>query len=364
MLLNIILLSMIACLSCTSVQVQIYSRYLQNETNHSNLTKSKIICLSTCSRDINCSLVEFDNHSCSLYKNIIEYIEEQGSLINLFYYKKELDYPEISKIFQMNYLQGPCSSDLNCKQGLICDPTSQVCVCKLGHTWSNLQAKCKLTYNQGICSNSSDCNLSEDLICANELNYCSCPIRSEIGKCDCIRTQGNEKYWDSDLNKCVSVLSYKASCTSDYMCKNLTELTKCINGVCDCNQPGGWLSTEKKCKQCKSDGIFFDGLCYYFSLDKIKQKDIKNKCQIRNSIPAILDTQDKLDFAGSNTALNINYWISGYKQNDKWRWSETNNLVNSSLCSLTFSETCLNFSNGCYQDHKSCDNSFYYICQR
>ncbi|CAF1135712.1 unnamed protein product [Brachionus calyciflorus] len=87
-------------------------------------------------------------------------------------------------------------------------------------------------------------------------------------------------------------------------------------------------------------------------------------CRLRNSIPAILDTQDRLNFASLNADSNKNYWISGYRKgNQEWRWSETNVVVDFSFCPLTFTETCLNFFNDCFQDQQLCSNLFYYICQ-
>ncbi|CAF0931904.1 unnamed protein product [Brachionus calyciflorus] len=278
--------------------------------------------------------------------------------------------------------QGLCYSHHHCRQDykLTCDLTSNLCTCPSPkYTWSTHTNSCKLTYVQGTCSAQTDCNTSENLICVLNTNNCTCPSLTTYGTCDCVKRLRNETYWDLDSKRCLPSISFNTSeCSEDYMCKTITELTYCnkVSYLCECPQPGGWLSSGK-CKKCSDDEIFFDGLCYYYSSKdnfKVKRDDVYSAYQNRTikAKPAILNTNATLNFINDNDDTGEIYWISGKKKNNGqgqgsggYSWSPTDGslTIDSTICTISGNEQCINFNNGCYNANEPCNNQHYYICQ-
>ncbi|CAF0756059.1 unnamed protein product [Brachionus calyciflorus] len=150
---------------------------------------------------------------------------------------------------------GECLTDNYCRSnsGLYCNLATKLCVCdSASKSWSSTELACKLTYNKGTCNTDSDCNLSENLFCQTGTS-CQCPQTVTNNKCDCKRVIGNENYWNS--SQCVAALSYKSTCTADYMCKSLVENLKCVSGKCDCEQSThSWSSVDSKCMPTYENG--------------------------------------------------------------------------------------------------------------
>ena len=175
---------------------------------------------------------------------------------------------------------GPCSSHHHCRSdlNLECDFTTSICDCKSGYTWSASQLACKKTYT-GTCNANTDCNLDESLICLRSTtSLCNCPDTSVLLKCDCTRTTTVEKYWDLTLSepKCVDALPYLSECSFDYECKTKIEKTKCLNGKCDCETPGGWKASISQCKKCNTNDVYLGELCYHLSTST---EDLDDTCE-------------------------------------------------------------------------------------
>ncbi|RNA20844.1 prion-like-(Q N-rich) domain-bearing 25 [Brachionus plicatilis] len=184
----------------------------------------------------------------------------------------------ISNCQEQHFPEGVCSSNHHCREDklLLCD--AGTCKCPTGHSWSSTSQICKLTYSFGTCSQSSDCNSNEELACATNTN-CNCPNTSTINHCDCYRDLTKEMYWDASTSKCVDALVFGGSCSDDYQCKTMIELTKCIDEKCDCEQVGGFASWNQ-CKKCEDGDYYYNDKCYFFSIasDTKSREDAKNNC--------------------------------------------------------------------------------------
>lgn len=186
---------------------------------------------------------------------------------------------QISNCEEQRLLAEECLSNHHCREDklLLCE--FGICKCPTGFSWSMDTESCKLSYSFGVCNQLSDCNSNEELICATNTN-CNCPSNSSIGHCDCIRLNGNEKFWN--LSKCVDAFPINASCSEDYECRTLTQFAKCINGKCDCELPGG-LTSLNKCKKCQDGDFYFNDKCYFFS----DSFDLRSRDSARDNCPNV-----------------------------------------------------------------------------
>lgn len=186
--------------------------------------------------------------------------------------------PLIPNCVEQKSFYGHCSANHHCREDkqLFCD--SFFCVCKPKYSWSNSSDECKLTYLQGTCQSTAQCNTDENLICAKNTN-CNCPNTSIVGHCDCIRQRGNEKYWDFSQFKCVDTYAYEETCSDSYQCRTLTELTKCIDEKCDCEEVGGFASWNQ-CKKCLDGDHYFNDMCYFFSTQTKENSQAVNECPV------------------------------------------------------------------------------------
>jgi hypothetical protein len=89
-------------------------------------------------------------------------------------------------------------------------------------------------YNE-LCYATHQCNTTKFLICNDENTLCNCPINVGIKKCDCLRVNGKEYYWNETAAECVPALNYNEECSESYMCKRF-ENTICdsSSNTCDC----------------------------------------------------------------------------------------------------------------------------------
>jgi hypothetical protein len=114
--------------------------------------------------------------------------------------------------------------------GLICQ--FGTCVCNLSTPfWIGSQCSSVWSYNNGPCTNDSDC--SSNLVCLKSGQSCNCPTNVAISKCDCpSRTIGQEYYWSG--NTCLPATTFGNQCSFDYECQTLTQETVCELGTCMC----------------------------------------------------------------------------------------------------------------------------------
>ncbi|RNA31585.1 prion-like-(Q N-rich) domain-bearing 25 [Brachionus plicatilis] len=126
-----------------------------------------------------------------------------------------------------------CDKDWQCRSDLGLTCRNNECICsEAGKEWSSVSDKCYLTYGYQTCNIDSECHDDHDLICS--VHNCSCPKISLQGMCDCVRTIGDEKYWNG--KKCTLASSYGHNCSQDFHCQTLTQKTICVQdlGICDC----------------------------------------------------------------------------------------------------------------------------------
>ncbi|RNA11843.1 prion-like-(Q N-rich) domain-bearing 25 [Brachionus plicatilis] len=257
-----------------------------------------------------------------------------------------------------------CRTDLN----LECDLSTNMCKCMTSYTWSSSQNSCELTYTKGECDSDSDCNLSEGLVCYDQSYYsCDCPTSSVRDFCDCPRSNAQEMYWDSSLAspQCVVAKAYLEECSNDFECRTNIEKTKCINQVCSCEEPGGWLPASQICKKCNNGDIFFDteGLCYHFSTDQKDGDDVDDDCTL-----AKIKNFDILDFIIENADPDNKYWINGRKRGDgRYTYFDSNELINSAVCPNfdVDNERMLNYDPDieCFKNDVDDDDDLRYICE-
>jgi hypothetical protein len=166
------------------------------------------------------------------------------------------------------YHYQPCNDGLACESGSGLSCQSSQCKCnETTHYWNgtdSISGNCVelLNYKNGVCINDNQCK--GNLICQHS-SSCQCPDTVSIDNCDCpTKTIGNEYYWDE--SDCKPALGINQACKSNYTCRTLTENTICIGSVCKCadkqyfNQLTGKCQSqmlgEQPCNQpdaCRSD---------------------------------------------------------------------------------------------------------------
>jgi hypothetical protein len=115
------------------------------------------------------------------------------------------------------------------------------CVCPQKFSWSSaaLPPSCEgqLNYTQTGCTNTSQCDTTQGLVCYLSGQQCNCPITSSINMCDCLTTQ----YYDYNLTSCQTLQLYNETCIGDYMCDSAlglfcqTSVSSATN--CSCPEP-------------------------------------------------------------------------------------------------------------------------------
>lgn len=129
-----------------------------------------------------------------------------------------------------------CSANIQCRVDLGLSCQNLTCACNPAtQYWSVIVNKCLnyLAYSQSGCAANTDCMSS--LICNLNAaqNPCNCPTASVSGACDCVRTSGNEQFWNG--TQCVSAYAYTSTqCNTTYQCRTLTENTQCLTNQCKC----------------------------------------------------------------------------------------------------------------------------------
>jgi hypothetical protein len=145
---------------------------------------------------------------------------------------------------------GSCDGDRMCKdeKGLFC--LAGVCSCKINQFWLSSISSCQNYYDYGEvgCSADSQCSPGLSLLCNTNLsnNNCTCPILSQANMCDCMRTSGNEFYWDG--SKCAPALPFDSACFFDFECQTITKGLECNATISRCYCMNGWNH--------------YDGICY------------------------------------------------------------------------------------------------------
>ncbi|CAF0961820.1 unnamed protein product [Brachionus calyciflorus] len=367
--------------ACVAKKKYSQSCTVDNECLNSQLTicKNDLYCLCTDTQyfnGVNCVNRVSEFEACTFDDMCLMPMtcsSGKCSCASLYYYDSTIP----NCVPQLPYSGVTCYSDHHCREDYKLFCSSGTCLCKSSYTWSSTANICRYTYNQGTCSSLSPCNSDEGLMCATSSNKCNCPEDSSAGKCDCVRVTNNEKFWDLDNLICTNSLPYLSACTEDYMCKTLTELTKCINGECNCEQVGGFTSSNK-CKKCKDDEFYFNDKCYFFSTETIRGKNADSTCKNRNRGRAlVIETIEEQEWIELNAPSAGPYWISGRRRRNwsnwfsgsyDYSWGPVNSrlIIDSSICSLTRDKDCLYFLDGCYKGDRDCDDNnreYPYICE-
>lgn len=149
-----------------------------------------------------------------------------------------------------------CDSTL----GLIC--RSGLCNCNSTQFWKSSVSGCInfIAYNSGTCAADDQCDTN--LVCKLSGSSCSCPNAVSNGKCDCPpRVYGSEYYWN--VTYCVPAKAINSTCTSNYECQQLTQLTTCSGGICTCNTNCYFNSSQCVC--CPSGYTLHRSSCFMIS---------------------------------------------------------------------------------------------------
>ena len=210
---------------------------------------------------------------------------------------------------QMNYSK-PCSIDLSCRVDKHLGCFAGKCQCISSYPmWSSGYDTCivPLTYTQ-TCYLTSDCDTSNDLVCNNGTYNCSCPINLPTGKCDCLRTNNNEYFWNGSA--CSPALGYNQSCldsSTSYMCQTLTQGTICSG------------STSYYCS-CPTKQYFnlIDGQCEYLLLngDPCTQSDACNIGLGLSCQNSLCQCDSTLQFWNGSSCINYFTYNTGICTSD------------------------------------------------
>jgi len=133
----------------------------------------------------------------------------------------------------------PCFWNCECNSvaGLQC--LNMSCVCAQKYSWSTVASSCEgqLNYTQSGCTNTSQCDTTQGLICYLSGPECNCPMNSSINMCNCLTTQ----YYDSNLTSCQTLQLYNETCFGNYMCDSSLGLFCQLNVSsatnCSCPEP-------------------------------------------------------------------------------------------------------------------------------
>ena len=114
----------------------------------------------------------------------------------------------------------------NTQLGLICDTSTQTCLCPSLTYWSYAQCESVSTYS-GYCDQNISCNAQVGLFCRLPGSYppCDCPLPSKLYTCDC--TQGQTWVTTTSINStssCMNQATYQGNCTSDSQCPQALNL--------------------------------------------------------------------------------------------------------------------------------------------
>lgn len=255
-----------------------------------------------------------------------------------------------------------CSANFTCRTdlGLNCD--NGICHCIASKKfWSSLGCTGVLTYGQTGCTMDSECQSS--LICNLNvaLNNCNCPIMSKTGMCDCPRIDGNEKYWDSNVEMCVPAVVFGMVCSIDYMCQTITQGATCSSyGNCYCGI-NGVLSTNNKCKTCGSLK-YYNAKCYgSIACSGITTSSRNTCCSVMNMNAQIAQLKDLAtvnfvasnfdkQFVGADSLSGSFKWFDGTSINPSfWCLNEPKNMecvlsngfcLSAALCNSTDPVVC------------------------
>ena len=142
----------------------------------------------------------------------------------------------------------PCVQASSCRVdlGLICQ-LSGICSCDSNtQFWNNLICINYYTYNNQMCTNSSQCK--SPLVCNSNSVSCNCPIAVQNSYCDCPTPVAiYEYYWDGSTS-CSASVPYGWSCSGNFSCQGVTQNTYCYNGVCSCRPLQYFYLIQQLCR--------------------------------------------------------------------------------------------------------------------
>ena len=241
-----------------------------------------------------------------------------------------------------NFANGKCETLLSvnaicnqidaCNSGLGLSCQNGVCLCNsTTQFWYISSCTNYFTYNSQTCSNSNQC--AGILICNTNnwgsCNSCSCPSNVCSNKCDCpVPIIGSEYYWNGTY--CENARNYGDSCTADYECQTLTQLTYCntFTSKCDCATNSNWNSTI--CIGCPNGWKFYRGSCFYGSTSQCSnpQTNFNPSSDCNGESTARLAILYPSDVGNSfaSSFSNSEYWIDFYRT----AWSGTTGTFYSS----------------------------------
>jgi hypothetical protein len=127
--------------------------------------------------------------------------------------------------------------ECNSVAGLQC--LNMTCVCPKKYSWSTSLSSCQpqMNYTNTVCTNTTQCDATQGLICYLSGSSCNCPSTSSLGMCDCLTTQ----YYDYNLTSCQISKLYNDTCYGNYMCDStlglFCQLSISNTTNCSCPEP-------------------------------------------------------------------------------------------------------------------------------
>jgi hypothetical protein len=290
--------------------------------------------------EIECVVARRFNESCNANYEC-QRITQGTSCINNVCKCESLEYFNLKNNKCENQLLDSiaCSQVDACRSNLGLSCQNSVCKCNPNtQFWDTSMgtalAKCInfLAYNTGICSSDFHCN--GNLICRTvSTTSCMCPTNVATSRCDCpARSVNREFYWNGVI--CVTALGYNQRCSADYMCHTLTQLTKCINGLCTCLN-GVFSIILKKCVFCPPDWIFYRNSCFRGGkrvVGSFTTENIISACyNEKNAVLAKLRNSDSMTIFNGNSFFPGQWYFF-----DARRTSSLNFVSNDGTVSLSW----------------------------
>ena len=172
------------------------------------------------------------------------------------------DYSKLTCLPKKNHSE-VCETPTSCREDKFLECRFGQCECIADKPmWSPNRDKCINPESyEGRCEYSSDCDPTKSLVCKKDLNEnCKCPSELPVDKCDCIRKENDENYWNGF--SCTPAAGFGKPCSNsltNYMCRTLTEGTICSESgesfLCKCPESQFFNISSKKCEEQLMEGL-------------------------------------------------------------------------------------------------------------
>ena len=211
-----------------------------------------------------CLDYKLENESCSSTYQCSSPMDCTNSICTCGQYKYHND--TLLTCENQTDINTTCHVDKNCRLdlGLACSSGS-LCKCATSNPiWSNSSGRCIKPYNYSeSCNDTSECDQSLNLFCNNASTTCNCPTALGANKCDCVKHNNSEWYWNG--TSCVLAGAYGQTCEAgkNYSCQTIKEATMCdSSAICTCGSNGGLKNSTGRCVSCETNWYFIKEYCY------------------------------------------------------------------------------------------------------